>query len=118
MHGCCVLNNKKKAQEEVTIEIHNILEKKVEAANKDIRGAKWFKKTLLDNSLITAKNANCICDYDIAMRQESNISVSTRRNILVTLIIFAKKVGISRIDFENIDTRSIKSYLAMFQKSE
>lgn len=70
----------------------------------------------MDKTKITANNANAICDYIIEMKQESNISISTRRNILITLVPFSKKVGL--LDFGQIDKQTIKAYLSKFQKSE
>jgi hypothetical protein len=85
-----------------------LLERKVEAATRDVRGSSFFKRTLLDKTKITENNANMICDYVLAMKQESNISTSTCRNILITLVSFSKKTGLT--DFDRIDRQAIKAY--------
>lgn len=94
----------------------DILESKVEAATKDVRGGPWFKRTLLDKTKITANNGSMICDYILAMQQESNISTSTRRNILITLVSFSKKTGL--IDFDKMERQNVKAYLSTFQRPE
>jgi site-specific recombinase XerD len=108
--------NKRKQQNQQQQTQLDILQGKVDVATKDVRGGPWFKRTLLDETKINANNANAICDYILTMQQESNISTSTRRNILITLVSFSKRVGL--IDFDKIDRQNVKTYLSTFQKSE
>jgi integrase/recombinase XerD len=108
--------NKRKQQNQQQQTQLDILQGKVDVATKDVRGGPWFKRTLLDETKINANNANAICDYILTMQQESNISTSTRRNILITLVSFSKRAGL--IDFEKIDRQNVKTYLSTFQKSE
>jgi integrase len=100
----------------ITMMVDDVLESKVDAATKDVRGGPWFKRTLLDKTKITANNANAICEYIIAMKRESNISTNTRRNILITLVSFSKRIGL--VDFAKIDRQTVKTYLSTFQKTE
>lgn len=108
-------DNKRKQQNQQQTQF-DILQRKVEDATKDVRTCAFFKRTLLDKTKITINNANMICDYILAMKQESNISTLTRRNILIRLVSFSKKVGL--VDFDKIDRQAIKTYLTSFQKSE
>src|SRR5207237_203079 len=60
------------------------------AVTNDVTGHNWIKKALLNKTLISTENANTICDYVLARKSDSNISVTTKRRIVTCLCAYAR----------------------------
>jgi hypothetical protein len=81
---------------------------------KDYKTYKWIRNLLLDS--MRTDSANIICEYLIAMRSESNRSLSTIRNIICILSRFIKTFDPH--SFHDIGNSDISLYLNSFRKSE
>jgi hypothetical protein len=100
-----------------------VLNNKIEIVAKDIEGSNWIKNALKDRDIISSSNANTICDYVLAMKSESNISATTRRNLLTTLLKFLKWANLQyyktpSVSFRDMTHETVKLYLESLQKSE
>lgn len=70
---------------------------------------------------ISIENANTLCNYIIAMRQESNISESTRRNLLAIIGRFIRSFSLAddkNKSFAEITHNDIVDYTQNLRKSE
>jgi hypothetical protein len=93
------------------------------AVTNDVTGHNWIKKALLNKALISTENANTICDYVLARKSDSNISVTTKRRIVTCLCAYARWFNqqyykTPKVLFKDVERDAIKFYLDSMQKSE